>query len=93
MVWGKDVEMKVMLLTLVFMLHFGTLYDTLQGKVNTNRALNCTRAMAAKYLDELAEIIKTNYQKFAPGISDGQNRLKADLHTPILSSDKLCFES
>ena len=68
-----------------------------QSKVNMNRALNCTREMAAKYLEELAEElisskIKTNYQKFAPGISDGQNRLKADLHTPILSSDKLCFE-
>ena len=42
-----------------------------------NRALNCTREMAVKHLDELAEElisakIMTNHQKVAPGIWDGQ---------------------
>ena len=48
-----------------------------QGNTSMNRALNCSREMAEKHLDELAEElistgIFTNAKKISPGIWHGQ---------------------
>ena len=54
-----------------------------QGNVNMNRALNCTRQMAEKYLNELAEeLIKlgifTNTEKDADGTWNGHIDTKGE---------------